>query len=254
MPTSTAFGGLPLDAAGNLALGVPTPSTAPVSGTLTTITTDKVTLPISGGQWATAKFTVTTAGTATATAQVSIDGGINYIAAPYAKRLSTVSLNPTVQAITATTLVTGDVWEVPLPANATHFQLLCGGTGTVTTVTLSGGVLYVPGMPVVAVLYEVTSAVNTVNNTGILDVSGWASLGIYALTPAGGSGNGFTGDDAGADIVGVWTAGAAYNAYSGWGPGAAGAQAISAQLTRRVRFTLAPVAALTSRLRIEARR
>ena len=152
-----------------------------LTGTLTIITTDTVPLPISGGQWATAKFTVKTAGTATATAQVSIDGGINYNPAPYAKRLSTVSANPTVQAITATTLVTGDVWEVPLPANATHFQLLCGGTGSVTTVTLSGGALYVPGMPVTATLYDVTTAFTVGQTTGVFDTSGWSQGSVIVI-------------------------------------------------------------------------
>ena len=173
-----------LNIAGNTAAEVVFASagadTAPILGTLQTITTDMVILPISGGQWATAKFSVGTGGTATATAQVSIDGGKNYNPSAYAKRTSAVSANPTTQAISATALVTGDVWEVPLPGNCTHFQLLCGGTGTATTVTLSGGALYVPGVPVVATLYDVTVAFTVAAASPTLDLTGWSVVTLDA--------------------------------------------------------------------------
>jgi hypothetical protein len=230
----------------------------PTSGTLTTITTDTVAVALSGTRWATAKFSVTTAGTATATAQISIDGGFNYFASAYAKRLSTISANPTVQAISATTLVTGDVWEVPLPGNATHFRLLCGGTGTVTTVSLSGGLPYVPGVPVTAVLYDVTSATNTALISPIFDVSGW-TWEFHTFTSSGGAPsfqiNNF--DDAGATFVNDYTSNVA-NYFGGLGPGLAHttntAASFGAPLPKRVRFNSAAIAAQTSRIRSEVRR
>lgn len=153
---------------------VTTPKDAAGSGTLTTITTDKVTIPILGSQWATVQFMAVTAGTSTVTALVSTDNGTNFSAAPYARRLSTVSVNPTTQPITATTLSVSDIWEVPLAANVTNFQLLCAATGTSTSVVIRGGIPYVPGMPVNATLFDVTSAVNTDNPTGTLDLNGWS--------------------------------------------------------------------------------
>lgn len=153
------------------------------SGTLTTATTDKVVVPISGSQWATIQFRATVSGSATATAQVQVNG--QWLAAAYATRISTTAANPTTQAITASALTANDVWEVPLPSNATGFQLLCGGTGTTTTVQIFGGQAYVPGMVVSATLFDITSAINTDNPTGTLDLSGWSW--IFVAWNAGGA-------------------------------------------------------------------
>lgn len=232
--------------------------TASVLGGLTN-SGDAVPLSISGAQFATAKFTAITAGTSTVTAQVSIDGGTNWLAAPYAKRISTASANPTVQAITATTLVTGDTWEIPLPGNTTNVQLVCAGTGTVTAVKVQNGAPYVPGVPVVATLYDVTSGVNAANNTGTLEASGWnsawllmtASGGVpaFAITPV---------DDAGTSLFAIYTA-TAVNNQGQWGLGAAtgnelGAFSLPSQLPKRLALTSAAIAAQTSRIRIEVRR
>jgi len=231
---------------------------AAVTGTLTT-TNDTVTIPLPGSQWATAQFTVTSAGTASATALVSIDGGRNYIASAYAKRLSTISANPTVQPISATTLVTGDVWEVPLPGNATHFRLLCGATGTTTTVSLSGGALYVPGVPVTAVLYDVTSATNTQVQSPTIDGSGWSSA-RFDITASGGviAGSGVQSvDDAGTSYLVCNPAGAAgyllqFGTPSSIVAGIGGAT--TAQVPKRFNAYNNAVAAQTSRVRVEARR
>lgn len=153
------------------------------SGTLTTGTTDSVQIGISGTQWATVRFKASVAGTATATAQAMVNG--QWIASAYATRLSTVSANPTTQPISATTLVAGDIWEVPLPANSTAFQLLCAATGSATSVQIYGGIPYSPGMVVTATLFDVTSAINTDNPTGTLDLSGWSW--VFAAWNAGGA-------------------------------------------------------------------
>jgi hypothetical protein len=164
-----------------------------VTGTITT-SGDTVLLPISGARWATARLTVILAGTATATAQVSVDGGKNFISSVLAKRVDAVAANPTVQAITATTLVTGQAWEVVLPSNATHFRVLCAGTGTTTSVDLIPGQFFVPGAPLAAVMFDTTSAVNTAIDTGTLDLSGWEyTLVAYTTPAAGGSGTNFSG-------------------------------------------------------------
>jgi len=64
-------------------------------------TNDVVAIAISGADYATARFSIPATGTATATAQISVDGGVNYVPAPYAKKVSAISANPTVQAISA---------------------------------------------------------------------------------------------------------------------------------------------------------
>jgi hypothetical protein len=222
--------------------------------------TDVVALAIAGLDYATARFTVQNAGTATATAQISVDGGVNYVAAPYAKKVSAVSANPTVQAIVGTTLVTADVWEVPLPGNATNFRLLCAGSGTVTSVSLAGGAPYVPEVPVLATLYDVTSGTNTALDTGTLEVGGWWALS-YLFTMNGGA-PAFSiqeVDDAGTSTASIITSAAALMGGFGLGTtlgGTAGLAAATSQLQppRRIRFQSGAIAAQTSRIRLQARR
>lgn len=229
----------------------------PSSGTLLTLN-DVVILAILGSQWASAQFFVSTAGTATGTAELSIDGGTNWIAAPYAKRISTVNANPTVQAIASTTLVTGDVWEVSLPGNCTHFRLRCGATGTATAVSLSSLIPY-SGIPVMGVLYDTTSGTNTALDTGTLDVSGWSQL-TYFFTMNGGA-PAFSiqeVDDAGTSTANIITSTAAL--MGGFGDsvlgGTTGLAAGTAflQPPKRIRFQSAAIAAQTSRIRVQARR
>jgi hypothetical protein len=176
-------------------------------GTLTTITTDSVRISLSGSSWGTVRFRVKSAGTATATAQYSNDGGTNWLSAPYAQRLSTANANPTVQAISATTLTTADVWEVPLPGNATDFRLLCGGTGSVTSVQLYAGRPYAPGT-VVATLYDFTEANigdGILTTTTAQDVAGWNSVSVYGTSPTGQSVGVRSLDDAGAALADTYT-------------------------------------------------
>jgi hypothetical protein len=229
------------------------------SGTLAA-TGDVVRLPALGIQWTNVRFSVLSAGTATATAQISIDGGTNWIASPYGKRISTVSANPTVQAISSTTLVTGDTWEIPLPATATHFRLLCGAGGTTTSVSIVGGLFYLPGVPVVAVLYDVTSATNVALDTGTLDVSGW--LGVQHDFVMSGGTPAFSMqevDDAGVSLANIVTGTAAFMGclgYYGIIGGTSGIVVSSSFLTlpKRMRYQSAAIAAQTSRIRLVAYR
>jgi predicted RecA/RadA family phage recombinase len=222
---------------------------------------DAVRLRLSGTRWATVQFQVVSAGTATATAQITNDG-TNFVSAPFAKRITTVSANPTVQAISATTLVTGDIWEVVLPSNAVAFQLLAG-VGTSTTVKIVGGLPFMAGAPVTGTLYDTTSGVNTAIDTGTLDLSGWEFAVAAYTTPAGGSGTISMVDDAGTSVT-MFTPPASATA---WYPFAVASPSVSQvtalpatgstgalPLQKRMRFQSAAVAALTSRIRIEVRR
>lgn len=230
----------------------------PSSGTLLN-TNDVVVLPILGSQWASAQFFVSLGGSATATAEISLDGGTNWLAAPLAKKVSAVSANPTVQAIATTTLVTNDVWEVPLPGNCTNFRVRCGGTGTATTVSLQSLQPWAGGAPVSAVLYDTTSGTNSALDTGTLDVSGWSSVS-YFFTFNGGAPS-FSiqeVDDAGTSTANIITSTAAL--MGGFGSstlgGTAGLAAATAFLNppRRLRFQSAAIAAQTSRMRVQGRR
>lgn len=252
-----------------------------ISGNLATVTTDSVSVAAPGNQFATVRFLVNNAGTATATAQFSNNGGTEWLAAAYARRVDVASGvggngttgNPTVQAIIATTLVTGQAWEIRIPSNCTHFRLLCGGTGTATNVTVQGGVLYSPGAPVVGVLYDVTSAVNTAIDTGIIDTSGWLDIRVTIVTPAGGGAKIYSVDDLGNSVFGgaLGAAGTAtFNMAAGsqliyefasqtsatiTGGSGTGQGVIAAGLLfKRMDVFSAAVAALTSRVRIEVSR
>lgn len=221
-------------------------------GTLTTATTDVVTIPILGSQWATVKFKALAAGTATATAQVQVSG--QWIASAYATRLSTVTANPTTQAIAATTLTTADVWEVPLPSNATGFRLLCGGTGSTTSVEVFGGNFYVSGMLVSATLFDVTSAVNTDNPTGTFDLSGWSWV-FVAWNAGGATTAAITGlhvfDDGNLGVSHTFGATAVAGDFAlSRGVGAGG----SFYPSRRMSFDAPATAAQQTRLRVEVSR
>lgn len=232
------------------------------TGTLTTGSTDRVLTGLPGGSWATAVFIVKSAGTATATAQVSIDGGFNWLPAPYAKRLSTATANPTVQAISSTTLVTGDVWEVALPANNTHFALLCGATGTTSTVTVQGGAAYVPGN-VTAVLYDVTSGTAAALDTATIDVSGWTQV-LHDFSMNGGTPAFTVAEvDDGGTTLGALSSSITLAYSGGFGGGSTIGGIVTTNLAqptaaitrpKRLRYQSAAIAAQTSRIRIVALR
>lgn len=246
--------------------GAPAPSAQSglaVSGALQ-LTTDTVTMPVLGTQWATARVQVATAGTATVTLAFASDGlGKNWIAAPYARRLDLVTANPSVAPLSSSVLVSGGVYEIVIPGNCTHVQAQCAAAGTATSLTLLGGLPYVPGVPVVGVLFDVTSAVNTALDTGTLDFGGWATAQGFISTPALGAGSVTQIDDAGVSIGSLLTFPAAASTWIGFGTGAsaatgvisvAGYWAVPIALPKRLRWQTAAVAAVTSRIRIEVRR
>lgn len=213
---------------------------------------DTVTLPITGGQWATAKVAVNgVAGTATITAQVSIDGGKNYFAAAYGKQQGVVAPNPTVKALTAVALATGDIWEIALPGNVTHLQLICAGTGTTTSVTLSGGALYVSGVPVTAVLYDASSSTGVANSTGVLDMSGWSYAIIRTRLSATTVQTLSDVLDAGGTDPLLTTATQGNSTFSVGGPSLAPSSASlsTAQKTRRMQFDSAALVGATNNIR-----
>lgn len=155
----------------NVGFGPLTPPEG-VTGTLTNVA-DTAVLPISGTQWATGKLVVGAGFLGTIVPEISIDGGVNWLAAAYSKRLDAVSANPTVQA--TLTSVTPSTWEIPLPANVTHLRARLSAVTTPGPVTLSGSLPYVPGVPVTAVLWDTTAAFGVAINTTTLDASGWQS-------------------------------------------------------------------------------
>lgn len=233
------------------------------SGTITTAG-DAVTLTVSGTQWATVRLSVGTGGVAlTEVAEVSIDNGVNWLAAPYAKRVDLVTANPGMIIFTAavgTQPVSGAAYEFPIPGNTMLFRIRAsGGTGP-AILTLAGGVPYVPGIPVVATIYDQTSGTNAALDSGTLEVTGWSQL-YYHFTMNGGV-PAFSlqeVDEAGTTLASLITATAAFS--GGIGPGVtvggtAGLVAATASIPipRRMRFQSAAIAAQTSRIRLEARR
>ena len=233
-----------------------------VRGSMDT-TNDTVRLNVTGNQWATVKFVVNLGGAATATTQVSIDG-TNYFPAPYSRRLNTVSANPTVQAIATTTLVTGDIWETPIPGDAVAFQITCAGSGSLTTVTILGGRQYVVGVPVAAVLTDTTEASIGAGVAAFTqDTGGWSNVLVMALSPTTVVWSVRQLFDDGTNISGVAatftsaSGGAATFSHLGGNTTSAtvgsSAQATYGNLTRRMAWSLPPGGTVsTGRIRVEA--
>ena len=239
---------------------------ATVNGKTGTLTTngDIVALAISGAQWATARLTTTIAGSAVQTAEISLDGGNNWIFSAYAKRLDFITANQQVFSLNLAAPSVGSIYEIPLPSNATHMRTRCSGSGTTSTVTLSGGTPYVPGTPVVAVLYDATVTAGGANNTGTLEGSGWSTVSwdIVVATAATGLLNINDVDDAGTPVVIASVASLAIGTYAGaLGTGVSMGTAITpitgltqVQLPRRFGFALAGATTSSIRLRVVARR
>lgn len=232
-----------------------TTATWAAQGTIGVATTDAVSVSINGWTYANVHWQVLTAGTATVTTEYTQDG-VNWKAAPYSVRTDQVTANPAAAAQQNAAPVVGG-YDTPIPGNAVAFRVRCGTTGTSTVVAVTAGQVYL-GQQVPAILYDVTSAVNTLNDTGVLDVSGWVGFSATYTTPAGGSGAVNDVDETGANTVLVTvpasaTAAGVFSAYgvAGTAYTATGVVAI-AWRGRRVRCTSIAVAALTSRIRIVA--
>lgn len=233
-----------------------------VSGNLAVIN-DAVQLALQGQRWATAKFTTPAASTVIVSAQVSLDNGVNWVASPFGKRTDQVGANPTLNALQSVSFAQAQSWEVPLPANATNFRLVAAVGGTSGSFTILGLQPYVPSAPVTAVLFDTTSAVNTAIDTGTIDLSGWEFINVSYTTPAGGSGTISMVDDAGASVT-MFTVPASAGAWYPFATASPSVTQVTAlpatgatgalPISKRMRFQSAGVAALTSRIRIEARR
>lgn len=232
------------------------------TGTVGASVTDAVSVSLSGNSWRAARWTVTTAGTAKLTTEYTTDG-VNWLAAAYSVRVDQVTANPSVASWQNTTAVAG-TFDTPISSNTIAFRVRCGTTGTSTVIQLSSGKEYNPGVPVTAVLYDVTSGVNSALDTGTLDTSGWHASTIDWVTSGAtataihlwqvdGSGA-TTGTRLSQSVTTPWTAhlgdvGANASFSSG------GTSQISVgNLPIRIRADASAVAAQTTRIRIEVRR
>ena len=257
------------------------------SGSISTISVPTI-LAISGTQWATARFAFTgTLSSQTLEFDYSSDG-INWTAsgqgAPYVRRIDATTANPTT-VFGSTATVGGNnlsfnintygasTWDLPLAGNVVAVRLLPLSAGA-GAVTVTGGLPYVPGVPVVATLFDVTSIANTALDTLVLDLSGWSTLTATYVTPAGGSGKVYlVGDDGNSIFGGSLGAGgtasflAAASAFctatfsSTQAVTITSGSSITGQGTvalgppgKRMDFFAAAVAGLTSRIRVEAKR
>lgn len=228
---------------------------------------DEVRLPVSGNDWATVVWTVTTAGNGGITAEYSTDAGgspTNWLTPPLTVRTDAVSSNPSVAPWANNSPVAG-TFETTLPADCTAFRIRHQTAGTATAINLKGGKRYFPGMPVVAVLFDTATTAGAANNTGTLQSSGWSSLTVSLVETSAATGAASLNivDDAGNAIAVGTSAGIATGTYVfGWGNGAFGSanpftmSGGITQLAPERRFNIAVAGATTSatRIRILARR
>jgi hypothetical protein len=241
------------------------------SGALVANTDTPLCFTVMGTRWATVRWSVASgAGTVQITAETTGDstgcGAPNFIAAPYSKRIDASSANPAHSAVAnaAASGFAGQTLETPLPANATAFRLRPQTSGTTATFTIGDGLAY-SKQPVVAVLYDVTSGSNAVNNPGVLDLTGWTGLQTLATTSGATTGTltlwttDNAGNDVGSGAVLTVPAGSVevYGAW-GWGPQTQtiGGRVFNAlgQMPQRGHIQVAAIVAQPSRLRIEASR
>lgn len=136
---------------------------------------DAVTIRALGTDLADVQFSFTGTATLTITWEMSLDG-TNWVASPYAQRTDATTANPTIAATFAASGATPAAFFVPIPGNCLYMR---GRVSAYTSGSLVGnarpGRPYVPGVPVVATLVEVSS-VNVAYDSGILNVAGWSSV------------------------------------------------------------------------------
>jgi len=210
---------------------------------------DAASIAALGTQLASVQWAVTAAGSGAITTEYTDDPNgqlsLNWKPTPYSKRLDVQSVNPAVAPWVNAAPVVGN-YETPLPGNCTAFRIRYQTAGTQTAVSITPGLPYVPGVPVTATLYDVTSALNTAIDTGTLDISGWASALVIHLSSGGVPG--FV-DNALSDAGLLYQASTATaNAFIWYGVGGTKA------LNKRMDFSSTAIAAQTSNIRIEARR
>ena len=266
----------PAATASGLVLGaisgtVTTSGPSAVTGTATPLTSNGsvATLNISGAQFATARFVFTApSGSQTLEFDYTIDG-VNWIpsgqGAPYVRRLDVATANPSIVA--GSTFTAGgtpasfdlntygaSTWELALAGNVQAVRVKSLATGT-ATVIISGGLPYQLGVPVVATLFDMTSASNTAMTLNCMDAGGWSRATMFVNSGGTPSLNFQSTDDAGtvlANLVSTTTAGAQYTI----GPGAITSQGGYGQpsasaLPKRFQVVSAAVTSATSRVRVE---
>lgn len=225
---------------------------SPAVGVLAT-SGDTIVLPISGAQFATVRLVIAAAESVSFNTEISLDYGTNWIASPFGKNLVVVTANPSLTTLQGVSFGGASEYEIPIPANTTHFRIRAvGSTAPAGSFTLKPGQVYVPGLPVVAVLYELGSSTGAALDTGTLDLSGYRSV-LARFTSNGGVPSYTISivDDAGASLV-ISTSAA--DTVLGWGEGTTSSAALAVPLPRRGRFQSAAIVSQTSRIRIEARR
>jgi hypothetical protein len=161
------------------------PPRATASGTLGALN-DAVTIPVDPTRWATVNSTSIWGGGANFfnAPEVSLDGGVNWIYAPYSVRTDVVSANPTAAQLLAGSGATVS-YSTPLPGGATHYrQRINSYTAGSSSVTLTLGRPLVPGVPVSAIVYDSGAVTNIAADSGTLDVSGWSRVRLEFIASA----------------------------------------------------------------------
>jgi hypothetical protein len=199
-----------------------------------------------------------------ATAKVSIAGtftgltvtwqylsGADWITAPYGTRIDVPSGtggngttgNPSVAANSSGVAAAASTWEVPLPANAQGLRAIVSAIATGSaTITVGIGRMYVPGVPVTAVLFDASDPGGTTGtglNTGTLDISGWTSVTARIFSPTGQVWTIYAVDDTGAliqstNISGTASSNSAISIARGGASGALASSTIGAGLSYAV--------------------
>jgi hypothetical protein len=152
---------------------------------------------VSGNAFSTVRVVLGGTWTGTVKFQMTMDStGTNWINTPGAQRLDVVSANPAISfATTASGIVAiGDpiatangTYEIPIPGNCTGVRVIMGAyTSGSATVLIGPSKLYVPGVPVTAILYDVTEgSIGAGFSAGTLDISGWSNVTVDMTNPTG---------------------------------------------------------------------
>lgn len=142
---------------------------------------DTIAVPLAGGTWANAAWTVSIAGSGGITTEYTTEAAgvnaVNWLPTPYSVRTDVATATRSIAPWANNTPIVA-TFETPLPGNCTAFRIRYQTGGTPTTITLSGGAPYVPANPVVATLIRQTAVFGVSMASGQLDLSGWSAAFI----------------------------------------------------------------------------
>jgi len=228
------------------------------------------TFAVNGGQYGYLDVAINSpAGGNSYFAEYSFDNGFNWRPMPKAFDSTVVTPNPatfggidfvTGAAISFATGAGLKVYKFPLPGRTTQFRLRLNGAAVQTETVTFTPFSYAPGIAVVAVLVDFTTAVATAGDSGTVDTADWSQLLADFISNGGAPAySAKEVDETGTSLANLNTSAADFTASYGAGctvGGVAGLVAAPAQimLPRRMRFQSAAIAAQTSRLRLTARR